>query len=1073
MGNVRRRQLMSSVTSVDAKIILYLPLVKTKEEITTIGHTTTENSIIYYPDGALLDTVNDYVKVTNSSNLNFNNGSNDLSFSFSCDFTRLDTGTPSIFSKVEGTNYEYKLIYFGGKFILYLYGATNGSIYRRFSTTAITLTTGVTYNLIVTCTGSVANVYLNNIEQSMEASSDTGVYVRMQSTTAGLYIGYGGLNNGFTFIGSISNVKFWSDILSSTQRLALQHISVLESSTTKLYVPYYGNLSDKSNNNKSLISGGSALDYLTKPRWLKSGTNVYQQITSNISDLSFYTSRVDNQFSFSFKYNFSSNSNVSWFNKSNGTNIEYSIKYDTVLGIVIILRDNVVGAEYKYTKLFTPILNTNYAFAFTHTGGAIALGNLKFLINGQLQTATTEAFPNYISMSPASGGTQQVNITRNTDIYYGLLYNWFVISDARNIAPLGWRVPSEADFNTLITYANTNYGYSINGVKAISSNDGKWDSSATVGEIGNNQSINNSLGFNAHGGGFCEPGGGFSYINGMSRFGTTNGPGWWRFAWLDSNRFFIDNSQPTRGLSIRLIKEVNTPTVGGITYDVDGNSYTEVIIGTQIWMVQNLATTKYRNGDNILYTPTISDWANNTNSVGCCCAYGNDITKSKGSEYLNGSIKNLKVESIAIPQSTVVKYANDAESYRVLDMQFNNAQEDYLGHTVTDTAMSYVNNRAVFNGSTSKITIANSSYLSFTNGIKDLPLSIDIRFTPTTITGNQFQLVGKANYAGLPQTGDEYSIYYNLGNMYFVVADVPNYRLRYLSYPISITMGITYRLTFTYNPNIPDFRVYDNGIDVTSSATKTYESGYARMIANTTPVSIGKFPVANVNSLNGTIDYCTIYNRVLIQDEIVNGICNILPITDADGNIYTEVTIGSQTWLLENLKTTHYMNGDPIQNITDQTTWNNISTGAYSDYNNSSPNGNIYGRLYNWSTVSDSRRIAPVGYHIPTAAEWNTLSTYLGGDTVSGGHLKEAGTNHWFSPNTGADNSSRFTSLPGGIRSSVYSVFTQLGLVAYYWTLTNSGANPSYAVMAYNYAEFGVNADLNKHNGISIRCIKD
>ena len=90
------------------------------------------------------------------------------------------------------------------------------------------------------------------------------------------------------------------------------------------------------------------------------------EINKGISDLSFYSGSTDLPFSLSKKYNFSSNTNVSWFNKSNGTNVEYSIKYDTVLGIVITLRDNTNNAQYVYTKLFTPILNTNYAFAFTH-----------------------------------------------------------------------------------------------------------------------------------------------------------------------------------------------------------------------------------------------------------------------------------------------------------------------------------------------------------------------------------------------------------------------------------------------------------------------------------------------------------------------------------------------------------------------------------------------------------------------------------------------------------------------------------------------------------------------------------
>ena len=101
-------------------------------------------------------------------------------------------------------------------------------------------------------------------------------------------------------------------------------------------------------------------------------------------------------------------------------------------------------------------------------------------------------------------------------------------------------------------------------------------------------------------------------------------------------------------------------------------------------------------------------------------------------------------------------------------------------------------------------------------------------------------------------------------------------------------------------------------------------------------------------------------------------------VIDIDGNVYHTVNIGTQTWMVEDLKTTRYRNGNPIEYITGNLEWGNTMSGAYCNYDNDPVNANTYGRLYNWSAVSDSRKIAPTGWHIASNAEWNTLVTFLG-----------------------------------------------------------------------------------------------
>ena len=139
------------------------------------------------------------------------------------------------------------------------------------------------------------------------------------------------------------------------------------------------------------------------------------------------------------------------------------------------------------------------------------------------------------------------------------------------------------------------------------------------------------------------------------------------------------------------------------------------------------------------------------------------------------------------------------------------------------------------------------------------------------------------------------------------------------------------------------------------------------------------------------------------------------PVFDIDGNGYDTVVIGTQTWLVQNLRVTHLNNGVSIPNITNSTLWKNSTTPALCYYNNDSVSyAAIYGALYNWYAVN-TNNLCPTNWHVPSYSEWETLITYLGGASVAGGKLKEVGTTHWTSPNTGATNSSGFTALPNGI----------------------------------------------------------
>lgn len=193
--------------------------------------------------------------------------------------------------------------------------------------------------------------------------------------------------------------------------------------------------------------------------------------------------------------------------------------------------------------------------------------------------------------------------------------------------------------------------------------------------------------------------------------------------------------------------------------------------------------------------------------------------------------------------------------------------------------------------------------------------------------------------------------------------------------------------------------------------------------------------------------------------------------TDYDGNVYNTVTIGTQTWMKENLKVTHYRDGSSLPNITDADQWESLSTGAYCNYSNDENNVATYGRIYNWYAVNDSRKIAPAGWHVPTEAEWNTLINFLGGDSVAGGKLKETGTTHWLYINIGATNETGFTALPGGERS-YDGAYSKLGEAGTWWTSSFSGAYAWQWIIGSYGADIGEQGSSMNY-GFSVRCVKD
>jgi uncharacterized protein (TIGR02145 family) len=230
-----------------------------------------------------------------------------------------------------------------------------------------------------------------------------------------------------------------------------------------------------------------------------------------------------------------------------------------------------------------------------------------------------------------------------------------------------------------------------------------------------------------------------------------------------------------------------------------------------------------------------------------------------------------------------------------------------------------------------------------------------------------------------------------------------------------------------------------------------------------------------------TINFTACKKKPLKPDNPLNGRTTAVfnpnktygTVTDIDGNVYKTIVIGTQTWMAENLRVTHYQNGDAIPNVTEDSIWGSLETGAYCNYNNTEDLDTIatYGRLYNWYAVADSRNLAPKGWHIPTISDWDRLIDYLGGDTIASNKLKEVGDLHWADPFE-STNSSGFTALPAGSRYLSRST-KDMGFYTEYWAMPSYNATSAPFLYLFYYNSFIYRGINYKVNGYSVRCLKD
>jgi uncharacterized protein (TIGR02145 family) len=512
--------------------------------------------------------------------------------------------------------------------------------------------------------------------------------------------------------------------------------------------------------------------------------------------------------------------------------------------------------------------------------------------------------------------------------------------------------------------------------------------------------------------------------------------------------------------------------------DEDGNNYPIVEIGSQIWMAQNLKTKKFKDGTDI---PLVSDavaW-DDLQSPGYCW-YNNDEASNKdtyGALYSGWAVWSEKL----CPAGWVVP---SNEDWTILTTFLGGLS--VAGGKLKETGFYHwsspntgATNETGFTALPGGVRDDKSAFSGLTDNcyfwIYSEPFYNPIG-RPDIWT---FFRYFTSNYGGVYQSingpsGETDTLYVNNGL---------SVRCKLGSLPILTTSATSIRSTSVISGgniiNNGGAHISERGVCWSTSHNPTIED--AKTVNGT---GTGIF----IDTITGLTPENTYYLRAYATNGAGTGygdeqtFSTPPSVTDADGNVYCAVIIGMQTWMTENLKTTKYKDETPIPFVTDPSAWAILNAPGYCWYNNDeASNKNTYGALYNWLTVNTGK-LCPAGWHMPSDAEWHQLMLFLDPDAqlpangiesqIDGGKLKESGTGHWTTPNTGATNESGFSALPGGYRS-IDGSFSGIGTGGYLDSATEYNASSRYG-RSMNYDNIDVvRGPYGNRRGLSVRCLKD
>lgn len=548
---------------------------------------------------------------------------------------------------------------------------------------------------------------------------------------------------------------------------------------------------------------------------------------------------------------------------------------------------------------------------------------------------------------------------------------------------------------------------------------------------------------------------------------------------LNANTVYYLRAYATNIAGTSYGNEFIIKTFTGTVSDIDGNKYYTVTIGTQEWMAENLKTTKYRNGNSISNTTDDLAWSNLT--TGGYCSYNN----SSGNIGVFGGLYNyfaVSDQGQLCPSGWHVSTDRDwttLTNYLIDNGYSYEGTGDDIAKSLSFTeywspskTKATPGNDISSNNSSGFGAIAGgdrSSIGTFSSEITEGTWWSWTEYNSTNAWYRSMNFNSDGVTRGNYSKSNGFSVRCLKGELVLptiTTVDISTVKLTSASSGGNITSdggtSITNRgvcWSITPNPTTSNSHSSDG------TGAGLFTSSLTGLTANTT-YYLKSYATNSLGTSYG--------NEVILKTS--SGV-----VTDIDGNTYYTVTIGTQVWMAENLKVTHFNDGSDLPNIIDATEWRNRISPAYCWYNNDAlTEKNTYGALYNWYAVNTSK-LCPVGWHVFSIEDWSALETSLGDEGIAGGKLKESGLIHWKSPNTGATNESGFKGLPGGCRNLFNDTFIGVGTDALWWTSSIDKINypinnPGIPWRGLMYYSSGTNISIGnglQYAGLSVRCIKD
>jgi uncharacterized protein (TIGR02145 family) len=569
--------------------------------------------------------------------------------------------------------------------------------------------------------------------------------------------------------------------------------------------------------------------------------------------------------------------------------------------------------------------------------------------------------------------------------------------------------------------------------------------------------------------------------------------------------------------------------VNGTVTDIDGNVYPTVVIGNQLWMAENLKTTKFRNGDPITNGSSLtnSQWYNRTTEA--YTVYPNAKITGLNSDaeviqaygllynwYALGDTRGLCPTGWHVPTSdqwiTLIDFVGgwsiaggkikstrtapdahprwDSPNYGAIDnFGFNALPGGYRSTMGFDNvglngywwSTKEENSTSAWVWNASKDGYNTSSYyfpkfegksIRCLKNSSTQPITLSLSASPTE--------GGSVSGAGNFLEGDRVQIiatpnsayrFVNWTNGSVVVSTSATYT--YTMPATSVELTANFQLIPTYSLSVV--------LNPAESGTITGLGNYPKdavvalkAIPNEGYSFVNWTNGATVLSNSANYSYTMPANNVTLTANFINKVGGT--VNDVEGNTYITVVIGTQKWMAENLKTTKYNDGTDIPNVTANAEWSSLKTDAYAWYNNDAATyKDAYGALYNWYAVGKGN-LCPTGWHVPSNVEWTTLINYVGGQSIGGNLLKSTRTKpevhpRWESTTTSVTNATGFSGLPGGYKDSYGS--SSVGFSGYWWSTTPYSTDYAYwRGLSYSGSSVTNTMSLN-YNGYSVRCLED